>query len=148
MASGLQLFATFILVQFFYAAIVTFIIPTVPGVVENQIMTITSNGSIMSVAALSTQLQSGVTGQTGIPLLDFGALIFYTSNIILSLMLNFFTAIPQMLTILLTFGLMLIPIDPTLTGNIKVYFMAIVSIIYFIAIFTFIMGARSGRPLG
>ncbi len=140
--TGLQVFTTFLLVSMFYAVAVTLIVPTLPNSTSNQVVMFQGD-SVINIATLSTSLQSGVSGQTNVPLLDFGALIFYSSNIVLNLMLNFFTAIPQMITILFQAFFYIAPISGDTQIVVSGLFQAIITIIYFIAIITFIMGARS-----
>lgn len=145
--TGLQIFTSFLLVSIFYAVAVTLIVPILPDVQGYQLVVGTNSNGVISITNLAASMQQGVTNQTNIPLLDFGALIFYSSNIIINLMLNFFTAIPQMITILFTAFFMMFPIAPGLATNFKIFFQAIVTIIYIIAILTFIMGTRTGRPV-
>jgi hypothetical protein len=144
MAEGLQLFTTFLLVQLFYALAVTLIVPTLPDASLNQVVMFTNSNNVIQISTLKSSLETGVTGQSNIPLLEFGAMIFYTSNIIINLMLNFFTAIPQMITALVSAFLYFVPIVPIkMQQSLIMLVQAILSIIYSIAILTFIMGARS-----
>ena len=144
MAEGLQLFTTFLLVQLFYALAVTLIVPTLPDASLNQVVMFTNSNNVIQISTLKSSLETGVTGQSNIPLLEFGAMIFYTSNIIINLMLNFFTAIPQMITALVSAFLYFVPVVPiAMKQSVVMLVQAILSIIYSIAILTFIMGARS-----
>lgn len=144
-STGLQIFTSLLLVQMFYALGVTLLVPLIPGVAANQVLMYSTGDSVVNFTTLSNSLHSGITSQQSIPLLSLGTLIFYSANIILNLMINFFTAIPQMLTIFISGLFLLIPISQTVQLTVKMVFITIVSVIYFIALFSFIMGAVTGR---
>ena len=146
-STGLQIFTSLLLVQMFYALAVTLLVPLIPGVASAQLVTYTDGTGVVNMVTLAQSLQSGVTNQQSVPLLNLGTLIFYSANIIVNLMVNFFTAIPQMLTIFVDGLFHIFPIAATLQNGIKVTFITIVSIIYFIVIFSFIMSAVSGRQV-
>ena len=144
MASGLQLFTTLLLVSLFYSVAVTFIVPTLPNMGDNQVQMFVDNGQT-NIMTLSQTMQAGVTSTQNVPLLAAGALIFYSANIIVNLMLNFFTAIPQMITILFYAVATIIPGMSSQITAFAFYFQAIVTIIYILSILVFFMGAVTGR---
>lgn len=143
MGTGLQVFTSLLMVQMFYALAVTLIVAVVPGIAANQIVAFTNNSSVIQFTTLASAMQGGVSNQFNIPLLDFGALIFYSTSILLNLMVNFFTAIPQMLSILVQAIFIFIPIDMNLQIIIKGTFITIMTILYYLYILSFIMSTRT-----
>lgn len=144
-STGLQIFTSLLLVQMFYALAVTLLVPLIPMAAANQVVMYSTSSSVVNFTTLASSMQSGITNQQSVPLLSFGTLIFYSANIILNLMINFFTAIPQMLTIFIEGLFYVFPLEQSLQLVIKGTFIVIVSIIYFITLFTFIMGSISGN---
>jgi len=144
--TGLQMFTALLLVQLFYALAVTLIVPTLPGISAYQVVAYTNSMGQTTISTAYAAVQGGVTNSQAIPLLAFGALIFYSAQIIINLMINFFTAIPQMITILFTTLFHLLPFaNGAITTGFIAMFQVIVSIIYFIAVLTFLMSIVSGR---
>ena len=111
---------------------------------QNQVQTYTGANGTINIVTLASTMQSGVTNQQNVPLLAFGALIFYSANIIVNLMLNFFTAIPQMITILFSALVFLVPGLAQSMGSgsgglgFIALFQAIVTIIYMLAVLVFL----------
>jgi hypothetical protein len=58
-------------------------------------------------------------------------------------MINFFTAIPQMITLLMTVLFLFIPLGTSLQIVLQTWVFGIVTILYFVALFTFLMGTRT-----
>lgn len=102
------------------------------------------SGSI-DLATIGTQFQDAISNQTNIPALDMGALIFYSGNIILDLMMNFFFAVPEMITLLIHILLeVIMPLNAQLVQWIQIFAGTFVTVIYIIGLLTFISNMRSG----
>lgn len=146
--NALNLFVTLLIVQMFWALSVSLIVPVMPNATSNQVVMFNSSSSIVNFSTLSNSVTSGVSSQTSLPIIETGALIFYSSSAILNLMVNFFTAIPQMVTLLLTAIFMFIPVDYTIQFTIKSLGFVIVTILYYMILFSYITGTRSAYSGG
>jgi len=114
-----------------------------PNATNNQVVMFNNSSNIIELGTLQSSVDQGISDQTSIPLLETGALIFYSSATILNLMVNFFTAIPQMATLLIGVLFTFIPIDTGIAILVKAWVFGIVGILYAIALFAFITGTRT-----
>jgi len=89
-------------------------------------------------------MQTALTTSTELPLVDTATLVFYSGNIMLDLIGNFVTAIPQMVGLLLNGFFMLFPIDITLQKTLFYSTYAFISILYLFSLMAFITNMRSG----
>jgi len=139
----LQLFTTLLIVQIFWSLSVSLIVPYMPNATNNQVVMFNNSNNVIELGTLQSSIDQGISDQTSIPLLETGALIFYSSATILNLMVNFFTAIPQMATLLISVLFIFIPIDYAIVIVVKTWVFAVVGILYAIALFAFITGTRT-----
>ena len=148
--NALQLFTTLLLVQLFWSLGVSLIVPNMPNATANQVVMFTNSNNVIELGTLQSSISQGITDQQNIPLLEVGALVFYSSATILNIMINFFTAIPQMVTLLMTVLFIFIPLGTSLQITLQTWVFAIVTVLYFVALFTFLMGTRTnlGSMLG
>ena len=148
--NALQLFTTLLLVQLFWSLGVSLIVPNMPNALSNQVVMYTNSNNVIELNTLQASVSQGITDQQNIPLLEVGALVFYSSATILNIMINFFTAIPQMVTLLMTVLFLFIPLGNSLQIVLQAWVVGIVTILYFVALFTFLMGTRTnlGSMLG
>lgn len=148
MGNGYNIFISFLMVSLFYAFAVTLIVPALPNSVQNQVIAYTNDAGIIDYTTLGTEVETTLQNQVNVPLLDFGALVFYSSSFLLNLMINFVTAIPQMLTMFLASIFIFFPVEQGLQIKIKMIFTFILSIFYFLGIIAFITNFRSGGGVG
>jgi hypothetical protein len=145
MASAYNLFVSFIFLQLFWAFGVTLIVPFIPAVEMSQVVFFEDSSGLINYQTLSQSLENGVTDQTNIPVLDFGALIYYSSNLLLTLMINFVTAVPQMILILLSAFANIFPLNYTIMFYMKTFFTLIMTVLYYLSLFLFITNIRGGN---
>lgn len=136
------MFVAFIFVQIFWAFSVTLLVPFIPDAEMSQVVFFEDEAGLIKYSTLANSLETGISDQTNIPVLDFGALIFYSSNLLLSLMINFATAVPQMLLILLSAFSNVFPLNYTIMFYMKTYFTLIITILYYLSLFLFITNIR------
>jgi hypothetical protein len=97
--------------------------------------------------SISDKLESALTRQSSIPLIEVGALVFYSGNIILDLLANFAFAIPQMIG-MITNGLSsLLSMDTNLWLPVQLFFSIIIVAVYLIGILQLVTGIRSGQGI-
>lgn len=149
MGNIMNTFIAMIIMQMFFAGSITLYTHSLP---EDTLIYVTSFSDIsdeISLESTATEVQDSLDSQTNMPLIDVGALVFYSGNIIIDLLLNFAFAIPEMLTLVMQ-GMMsiFIGIDSFIMVTIQAIFSVIVMLIYFLGIINLVASIRSGRQIG
>lgn len=136
-------FKTMLTVQLFWAFAVTILLYVTPIATTNQLTLTQYQDGSFDLLEVKSQFEGIMTSQTNIPFVNAGALIFYSGNLILNLMVNFFTFVPQMFTIILTLIAAIIPMDANLLNQLKVFITVFMGIMYVIALLSFISQYRN-----
>jgi hypothetical protein len=144
MASGLEAFKIMMTAQVFWSLAFTLLVWTMPGVSQQQLAYVTMQNGTTDLATIGTQFESAVTNQTNIPIVEIGALLFYSGNIIIDLLLNFAFAIPEMFTMILNLLFLIMPLPFAIKNTVSLFFMAMIGIAYAIGILQFVTNLRSG----
>ena len=141
-AQTINYFEYVIIIQLVFAFAITIIVYALPTDTLDYVNNFESE-SDLDLSTVSQDIQSGVDQQMNLPLLDLGALVFYSGNIIIDLMLRFFFAIPEMISIILGVVFMFIGIDAYIAGQLQLLVWAMVAAFYMIGIISFMMNVRS-----
>ena len=141
----MELFKIVILIQLFYSFAITILVSSMPAESLNYVTAFSDITDEINLESVSSDVQSSLTSQTEIPVIDVGSLIFFSGNILLDLLLNFAFAIPQMLGLLISGLLLLINVDSTIYITVELFTGVLVVVMYFIAIIQLIAGLRTGR---
>jgi hypothetical protein len=136
------------MVQLFYGFGITLLAYSLPTETVNLINTYEGPRDNLDVEDISETIESNLQSQLNIPIVDIGSLVFFSGNILIDMVINFFTAIPSMLTIAISSFFMFFPVDAFIATQIKLLFWVFAAIIYFIAFLSFIMSLRSGTTQG
>jgi len=139
----MKFFGTILIIQLFWSMSITMVTATIPSAQLPYINMFAESADSSTLSSLGNTLQTSVQNQTNIPLIDLGALIFYSGNMILDLMINFFTAVPAMFTLLLSGIFIFMPVDATLQFWLKAFAFTGVAVIYFLGVIEFIGNFRS-----
>ncbi len=141
-----EIFMVIIMVQLFYGfgiTILTYAL-TKMGVSLNTYQSQFIAQNISSYNVIQQKIQESIAKQTNIPIIDIGALVFYSGNIMIDLFMNFFFAVPSMFSILVNFFLSLFPIDVYLALQLKLVIYGFIAIVYLIMLIQFILGLIKG----
>lgn len=138
--STFKYFETLIIMQLFYAFAVTVIVYSMPADTVNYISVFQTN---VDLEGTSVKIQENLQKQMDIPVVDLGALVFYSGNIFVDLLLNFMTAIPQMFSLLLTGLFTFLNIDAYIATQLKLFTTTLLTITYVLMLLKFIMQIRS-----
>ncbi len=142
---AMDLFKMVILIQLFYSFAITLLISSMPSESLNYLTSFSDITEEINLESVSSDVQSSLTSQTEIPVIDVGSLIFFSGNILLDLLLNFAFAIPQMIGLLISGLLLLINVDSSIYITVELFAGVIIIVMYFIAIIQLIAGLRTGR---
>lgn len=133
-------FETLIIMQLFYAFAVTIIVYSLPPDTVNYINVFQTDVNLQNT---SVKIQENIQKQMDIPVVDLGALVFYSGNIFVDLLLNFMTAIPQMFSLLLTGLFTFLNVDAYIATQLKLFVTTLLTIIYVLMVLRFIMEIRA-----
>lgn len=141
------LFITIILVQLFYAISITALIEFAPPPSLNYITSFSDLADTINLDSVSDEFEQSIDNQLDIPVVEIGALVFHSGNILIDLLLNFFFAIPEMASLLLQGLSMLFAFNPIIIGLMQRFFYIAVIIMYVIGLIQLLTGVRSGRAI-
>jgi hypothetical protein len=142
MKNAISIFMVILIIQLFYATSITIFAYSLPFDVQSYAEPSTTIASDVNIESISQDLEENLQSQLNIPLIDLGALVFYSGNLLLDLLLNFLTALPQLLSLILTtiFGIM--NIDSQIPVFVQLFLTGIVTIFYFISLIQLITNIR------
>lgn len=145
MTNAMKLFTSIVIVQLFYSFVITGMAYSIPDDAKQYVTGFSDITDELSLESVGADIQEGVESQTSIPVIELGALIFYSGNILIDLLLNFAFAIPEMIGMLINGLMMLFSIDSVLFALVQLFATATITVVYLIGILQLIAGIRSGR---
>lgn len=146
MSDVTNLFKIVIIIMLFYSFATTLIAYALPDDVVQYTDAFTNfKGGDVTMEGFSQDIQDSLQQQTNIPVIELGALVFYSGNILLDLLVNFAFAIPGMLAVLLNGITYLVGMDATIVYHLQTFISAIMLALYFFGLIQLITGLRSGR---
>lgn len=143
MAQFTQIFTYLLITQIFWAFCVTIFVPLIPDMQAQQVVQFTDSQGVINITTLSSTVQGAVNSQSTIPFLDIGTLIFYSTSILLNLVLNFITAIPQMILLLLVTLFQFLPVSSIIQFQVKSVFIVMVTVLYYLLLIFYITAQRT-----
>jgi hypothetical protein len=139
----LKFIVLIVMIQLFYGFGITMFAYSLPAGQLTLIGTYEEPSTNLDMTDISQTIEENIQSQLGIPFVDIGALVFFSGNIVIDMLINFFTAIPSMITIAISTFFSLFPIDAFIAAQIKLLLWVVAAILYFIAFLAFIMSVRS-----
>ena len=138
-------FIAILTIQLFYSFGISALVYTTQPLYDNiDLVTDKYTNSSSEVTDITDQLDNSVTQQTGIPIVDIGALVFYSGNIILDLMLNFYFALPSMITLLIEGFTYIFQLNSFIETELKHFIYGLIAIFYTMGLLSFILNIRAG----
>lgn len=137
-----------VIIQLFYGAGVTMLSYALPVDQIAVIEPYQQPTEDLDVRDISDEIESTISSQLSIPVVEIGALVFHSGNLVIDLIVNFWSAIPSMITILINAFFFAFPIDAFLQNQILLLFYVIASVVYFVAFLNFLFALRSGGGAG
>ena len=141
----MSLFKTIIVIMVFYSFAITLLVYSMPADTLNYVTSFSDITGSINLESVGTEVQDSITRQTNIPVIDIGALVFYSGNILIDLLLNFAYAIPEMFAIILNGIMLLLNLDTDIVSTVELFTVVLITVLYFIGIIQLLMGARTGR---
>lgn len=142
------LFTTIIVVQLFFSLAITLISHTLPDDSLQYVDVFVSTANTMDIQDIGEEIQGSLDKQTNIPIIELGALVFYSGNILIDLLLNFLFAIPQMFELLLT-GILYFAggLNNFVIVSLQIFIKVLISALYLFGIIKLITNIRTGRAI-
>lgn len=142
------LFTTIIVVQLFFSLAITLISHTLPEDSLQYVDVFVSTADTMDIQDIGEEIQGSLDKQTNIPIIELGALVFYSGNILIDLLLNFLFAIPQMFELLLT-GILYFAggLNNFIIVSLQIFIKVLISALYLFGIIKLITNIRTGRAI-
>ena len=131
-------------VQLFWSFGITILVSTIPSAQLPYISLFTDAANSDTLSTLGTEIQGNLQSQLDLPIVDFGSLVFYSGNLVIDLALNFFFAIPELFTLLMSGVFIFAPIDITLQFWVKTFAFTLIAALYFLGLINFLTTMRSG----
>jgi len=141
---SLGFFGHVILFQLFWSVAITGYSLVIPAEELQFVTLFTEDSTATTLQTTAPIVERSVQNQVSLPLIDAATLIFYSGNLIMSLILNFLTAIPQMAILGLNALFLFVPINPQLQTIFKLFILVGGTILYIISFISAITTLRSG----
>jgi hypothetical protein len=143
----LKFIVLIVTIQIFYAGGVTMLAYSLPTAQLNHLDfddTYQSISNDLDIDNIADTIQTNVRSQLNIPVVDISALVFFSGNIIIDMIINFWTAVPSMITILISSYFTYFPVDAYIQSYIKLVVYVFITILYTVGFLQFILSIRSG----
>lgn len=144
MGGMIDFFKVVLTVQLFWSFAITILVSTIPTAQLPYVSLFTDSANSDTLSTLGTDIQGNLQNQLNLPIVDFGSLVFYSGNLVIDLMLNFFFAVPELFTLLISGLFIFAPIDITLQFWIKTFAFTLIAALYFLGLINFLTTMRSG----
>jgi hypothetical protein len=131
-----------LIIQLVFAFSITMLIYSLPSDSINYVENYETEHTA-DLKGVSSEFQGSVESQRDLPLLDLGAMVFYSGNILIDLIMRFFFAIPEMVSIVIGTAFVFIGVDPYIVGQMQLLIWAVISAIYMLSILRLLMNIRS-----
>lgn len=147
MSDVLGFFKIVIIATLFYSFCITGITHSLPNDMINHVDPFSSSDDeISDFQDITNDVQENLNSQTQLPIIEIGALVFYSGNLIVDLLSNFVFAVPQMIGFLISaFSLLFGGVDTVILGLVQSIFSVFVVFLYLMGIIQLLTGLYSGR---
>lgn len=137
-------FKTVIVVMLFYSFCITIVSYATPADALSYVTSFSDVSDQVNMKDVSDQVQESLESQINIPVIELGALVFYSGNIIIDLFMNFLFAIPEMIGLLISAVLLIFNVDSYVWATIQIFTSAVMVVLYVIGLIQILTGIRAG----
>lgn len=148
MGNVIDYFKVMVIVQLFYAVsigILTYGMGLGAPLALDNANTFTGITNQIDIQTVSDEIEGNLQSQSDMPVVELGALVFYSGNLLIDLLLNFTFAIPMMIATLINGIITIFSIDTFIVSQIEILLSVLMLVMYFIGIIQLVAGLRSGR---
>ena len=126
-----------------YSIMITLLVYALPAEDRTFVLELKASPAFIELDDMSNEFQTGIQQQKSFGVVEFGALALFSGNILIDLILNFFTALPSMASIIMNGVLMFMNLSDPIRNAVMLFTYAIVGIIYLISIILLLINIRS-----
>lgn len=141
--NAMNMLKAIILIQLFFSAGITILSYAIPDAAQNTVTMFSGSGTL-DIESVGADVEDSLQKQTEVPVIELGALVFYSGNILLDFLLNFVFAIPEMIGMLINGIMLLLNVDSYIFAIVEIFAAVVVVVMYFLALISFLMSLRSG----
>lgn len=134
-------FKATLIVMAFYSVAITLIAYAIPDTSLNYVTSQEISG--FRYQDLGNKMEDSLTKQTNLPIIDLAALVFFSGNILMDLLINFMYAIPQMLGLLISIITGIFNFDSGIVLIVETFTSIIITSLYVVGVIQMVVGIRS-----
>jgi len=139
----MNVFVAMILISILYTGVINVLVATMPPGMIDYVTGFQDLSQSLGSADISEDVISGLDSQTSLPSVEGGALIFYSGNLLLDLMMNFAFAIPSMVVLVFQALGLITGMNPVIINIIQAFAASAIIAYYAINLIQLITGLRS-----
>jgi hypothetical protein len=138
-------FKVTLVVMLFYSLSINLLVYAIPANARHYVTAFSQNTNTYDIESIGEEVQGGLTKQSNIPIIEAGALVFYSGNFLIDLILNFLYAIPQMFGYLIFAITTLFNLDHFIVAAVQLFASVLITVLYMVGLIQLLTGIRSGR---
>lgn len=147
MSNSIDSLKVILIIMAFWSFSITALTYALPVDALEYVSIFTGSSASFDIEELGQELTDSMTQQTNIPVVDMGALVFYSGNILLDFMLNFAFAIPEMLGLFIAGLCTILNLDAYLVQLVQLMASVTITALYMIGLIQLITSIRSGNSI-
>ncbi len=142
--SAFGFFKTIFTIMLFYSVAITIFVHSLPESERNFIVSYDfGTNTSVNYTELGNRVSENIERHTQVGLADAGALVLFSGNLLLDLLLNTFTAIPSMISVFFKIIFMLFPVDAMVARDMLLGVYAFSSILISLSMIYFLTQVRT-----
>jgi len=134
-------------VQLFYSFSITILVYGLAAMGSVETVSLFTDNIGPDIEQIGDDINQNFDEQLNIPVVDLGSLVFFSGNLVIDLLLNFITAIPNMVNILISAYFLFVPVEAQLQTEIKEFILVALTVMYTLGLVGFLARSRSSGAL-
>lgn len=140
-------FKIMILVQILFSFGITGFTYSLPSDTLDYVTGFSDVSGKIDLNSVSGELEGSLSSQKNIPIIEIGALVFYSGNILIDLLVNFMFAIPEMIGLVINGVCIMLNVDSYIFALVQIFASVAISVAYILGLIQLITGIRSGQGI-
>ena len=145
MAGSMDTFKVILIIQAFFSLSITLLAHGLPASSLNYVEGYELVADKYNITGGEQELSGGLASQKNAPIIELGALVFYSGNILIDLITNFIFAIPEMLGLFIAGIGALFNFEPFFLAQVEIMAAGLILSLYILGLIQLLTSIRSGR---
>lgn len=145
MSNIMKIFTAMLLMQLFFSFAITIYVNSLPAATLDYVSSFSDVGERIDFDDAAESIESNLQEQQNMPLVEVGALVFYSGNILIDLLLNFAFAIPEMIGLIIYGLTRIFNLPVVIVAIIESFIGVVILVLYFLSVIQLLTNIRSGR---